>query len=86
MAPIIFYPTPTPMSNPETPNERSNRLAALLKPDEAPHVNPNMSTCPKCDGSGTNHHELAQRGGWIHGGDIHECYQCEGLGYVRATT
>jgi len=57
-------------------------LTTLANPPDQPAT----TRCPKCDGSGTNHHKLAQRGGWIHSGDIHECYQCEGLGYVRATT
>lgn len=42
------------------------------------------TTCPKCGGSGTNHHELYEASKWIHGGDSHECYECEGLGRVAA--
>ena len=49
------------------------------------HDKPAPECCPQCGGSGTNHHELAAPGKWVRGGDLYECYTCEGLGYVPAT-
>jgi DnaJ-class molecular chaperone len=40
-------------------------------------------TCPECEGSGTNAHELPSSQRWVRSSEIHECYTCEGAGEIE---
>jgi hypothetical protein len=60
-------------------DDEPSTLASTASADEQPVT----INCPKCNGAGCQHD--VPPGQPVHGGDIYECYHCEGTGQVPAT-